>query len=372
MFPARKARPAATGPRSAPGTSSLLLYGAAVALLLLWAGLASLAAVHYRSRLDGYRVELKDEREDGTALRQELGQARDALEDRANEFAALRSVSGELLNQLARTTDSPADMRVVLDILRRLGAPVFGRNLNEQETGLALQRLRDALGAPGEDVVQSVEWIRGLQLLADKGFLPPARVPEAADAVTRELYLRDNTRAPKPAVAGPRPPSAADSDPVPPAAPAPKPPIRYANAELRFEVQFPPDWTVKDKELPNAVLAQSPRVENGLVDRGYAVVAGVALQRDLMTEEYFRQRVETLKSENPGTAVEREGRLPLEGGEACFALTTHGEGSLAMRSLNVVVVRGDIGYALTFRAKTALFPRLEPTFLGIVKSFRTR
>ena len=362
------------GLHAGPASRSRLSAGlgwAVTALFLVWAVFASLAVAHLNQRLEGFRGELQDEREDAKALRREANEARAAVEDRLLEYDALRGRAGELLNLLCRNAKAPEDIRLVLDALKRLGLPVYGTPLGEEDLARALQRLKTLASATSGGPVQSVEWVKGMRILARHGLLAEARVPEAVDLVGRELYVEATATVPA-SPASPAPAGTPAPSPAPTVAgeAGPPPPLAYRSAEARFSVQFPHDWTVKDKDLANAVLAQSPRLNAGLIDRGYAALSGVRIQQDLLEEEYARQRLDTLKADNPGFRVEKEGPIPLDGAPAIFTLGVHPSGAQEMKTLSVVAVRGGIGYWLTFRARADLFPRLEPAFLEILASFR--
>jgi hypothetical protein len=356
-------RRAPTGETSGISRLHLWLGGLAATCFLLWALLATLGLLHYRARLDTYRAELREDRERLRTLRAEQRETLAAAEERAREVEVYRTRVSEVLQPLFRDAQPPRDPRAVLEALERLGPLLYSRRMTPEESARAWQRLRDLPGASAGGPVQTPEWVLGMQVLARHGLLAPERIPEAVDHIGRELYLDRVTTTPRPT---PEPARVAGASP-PPAAP---PGHHYRNPSLGFAVRFPADWQVRDQDLPHAVLAQSPRRQDGLIDRGYVMVSGVELRQDLLEVEYAAQRVDSLRADNPGFTIEREGTLPLDGRPAPYTLGLHGGASAAMRTLSVVAVRSGKGYWLTFRCRADLYPVFEPVFLEILESFR--
>ena len=56
---------------------------------------------------------------------------------------------------------------------------------------------------------------------------------------------------------------------------------------MRFKTSFPSDWTIKDQEVENGLLAISPRSKPSVNDPGTATMIAVELLSEQFLEEYF-------------------------------------------------------------------------------------
>ena len=363
---------------------------------------SSLIAWHFHRQTGMMRIEIEDLADEKKALRQEMLGEREVLVSEIEDMVKTQNQVDSLISRLNGSKSPPESADELAGELARIRGLVQGKPLSEAEKKEILLTLRDLLqGAvdpaknPGASAI--------LHALADRGMVDRAQIPAmlavlrgearpagAAAAVNPEVPAPPPA-APAPApvvvepaapqqtarVAVPEDPLAAKLAAAPPAAAPPPlpPPPKPAGKTIRldkgrFEVTFPEDWTVRDKELASGVMAMSPKFADIPGERAYVVVNASDLLNRQVLAEFTAQQSEQLARGLINARRVTEGEIRIDGRPAKFVFFSHDQSGRPFLSMYLFSTTAERGYILTFSARNDLYPRMEKAFNDIASQFK--
>ena len=363
---------------------------------------SSLIAWHFHRQTGMMRIEIEDLADEKKALRQEMLGEREVLVSEIEDMVKTQNQVDSLISRLNGSKSPPESADELAGELARIRGLVQGKPLSEAEKKEILLTLRDLLqGAvdpaknPGASAI--------LHALADRGMVDRAQIPAMLAVLRGEARpagaaatVNPEVPAPPPAAPAPAPvvvepaapqqtarvavpedPLAAKLAAAPPAAAPPPlpPPPKPAGKTIRldkgrFEVTFPEDWTVRDKELASGVMAMSPKFADIPGERAYVVVNASDLLNRQVLAEFPAQQSEQLARGLINARRVTEGEIRIDGRPAKFVFFSHDQSGRPFLSMYLFSTTAERGYILTFSARNDLYPRMEKAFNDIASQFK--
>jgi hypothetical protein len=394
-------RPAQPDPgRASSGWLARALAWVVAASFGLIALFSSLIAWHFHRQTRAMRIEIEDLAGEKKALRQEMLGEREVLVREIEDMVKTQNQVDSLISRLNGSKSPPESADELAGELARIRGLVQGKPLSEAEKKEILLTLRDLLqGAVGPAENPGASAI--LHNLADRGMVDRAQIPAMLAVLRGEARPAGAAVAVNPDVPAPTPPApapvvvepaapqptarvAVPEDPLAaklaaaaPAAtpPPPPPPPKPAGKTIRqknghFEVTFPEDWTVRDKELASGVMAMSPKFADIPGERAYVVVNASELLNRQVLAEFTAQQSEQLARGLINARRVTEGELRIDGRPAKFVFFSHDQTGRPFLSMYLFSTTPERGYILTFSARNDLYPRMEKAFNDIASKFK--
>ena len=391
-------RPAQPDPgRSSSGWLARALAWVVASSFGLIALFSGLIAWHFHRQTRLMRIEIEDLADEKKTLRQEMLGEREVLVSEIEEMVKTQNQVDSLISRLNGSKSPPESADELAGELARIRGLVQGKPLSEAEKKEILLTLRDLLhGAvdPGRNPGASAI----LHALADRGMVERAQIPAMLAVLKGEARPAEVAASADPGDATPAPPTpppvvvepatpqttakiAVPADPLaaavdaerppPPLPPPPKPAGTTVRQEKgQFEVTFPADWTVRDKELSSGVMALSPKFTDIPGERAYVVVNASELLDRQVLAEFTSQQSEQLARGLINARRVTEGEIRIDGRPAKFVFFSHDQSGRPFLSMYLFSTTAERGYILTFSARNDLYPRMEKAFNDIASQFK--
>lgn len=395
-------RPAQPDPgRASSGWLARALAWVVTASFGLIALFSSLIAWHFHRQTRMMRIEIEDLADEKKALRQEMLGEREVLVREIEDMVKTQNQVDSLISRLNGSKSPPESADELAGELARIRGLVQGKPLSEAEKKEILLTLRDLLQGAA-DPAQNPGASAILHALADRGMVERAQIPAMLAVLRGEARPAGAAAAVNPPSPSPAPPPPAPApapvvvepavpqqtarvavpeDPLaaklaaaaapPPLPPPPKPAGKTFRQEKgRFEVTFPEDWTVRDKELATGVMAMSPKFADIPGERAYVVVNASELLNRQVLAEFTSQQSEQLARGLINARRVTEGEIRIDGRPARFIFFSHEQTGRPFLSMYLFSTTAERGYILTFSARNDLYPRMEKAFNDIASQFK--
>ncbi len=361
---------------------------------------SSLIAWHFQRQTRVMRIEIEDLAAEKKSLRQDMLGEREVLVREIEAMVRTQNQVDSLISRLAGSKSPPESADELAGDLARIRGLVRGKPLSEAEKKEILLTLRDLVrgaAAPGEMAGATAV----LHALADRAMVDRAQIPAMLAVLRGEARPTGGSPDATPEVVPPGPVEpvssavvieptpqqtariAVPADPlaaqlavvpaVPPPAlpPPPKPKVNAFRQEKgRFEVTFPADWTVRDRELASGVMAMSPKFPDMPGERAYVVVNASDLLNRQVLAEFTAQQSEQLARGLINARRVTEGEIRIDGRPAKFVFFAHDQTGRPFLSMYLFSTTPQKGYILTFSARSDLYPRMEKAFNDIASTFK--
>ena len=364
---------------------------------LAWLVAASCALIAIFSALIGWhffrqgrvmRIEIEDLVMEKKALRREMLGEREVLVREIEDMTFAQNQVGALISRLTGAKPPPGSEEELISELARIRGLVQGQPLSaaeKQEMSLTLRNLVSNRGKGGD--ASAI-----LHRLADQALVDREKIPimltvlrgEEAPISTGHKPATPPKNEPrveaKPArpqasipVAGkPDPMAATLAEPIPPPEPPPPTPrpqipemTKVKQVQGKFEVAFPPDWTIRDKELPSGIMALSPKFQDIPGERAYVVANASDLLHQQILVEFASQQSEQIARGLVNARRITDGDMRMDGHPAKFVFFSHQQAGRSFLSMYLFLISKEKGYILTFSARSDLYPRMEKAFNDI-------
>ena len=377
------------------------VVAASFGMIALFSGLI---AWHFHRQTRLMRIEIDDLAAEKKSLRGDMMGEREVLVREIEEMVKTQNEVDSLISRLNGSKSPPESADELAGELARIRGLVQGKPLSEAEKKEILLTLRD-LSHGVADPSQTPGASALLHALADRAMIDRAQIPAmlavlrgearpsgaAAAAEPPPSPPEPSPPAPPPVVVEPAvpqqtarvavpadplaaavaPPPEAPPEPAPPLPPSPKPAGKTIRQEKgRFEVTFPEDWTVRDKELASGVMAMSPKFPDIPGERAYVVVNASELLNRQVLAEFTAQQSEQLARGLINARRVTEGEIRIDGRPAKFVFFSHDQTGRPFLSMYLFSTTPERGYILTFSARNDLYPRMEKAFNDIASQFK--
>ncbi|MFT5122014.1 MAG: hypothetical protein ACI9TH_005234 [Kiritimatiellia bacterium] len=355
----------------------------------LWAFFATLIALHQHRTTKYIRVDIEDLKEAQSEERMEHRHELETVLKELREAEILREQVGQLIQQLVMRDKPPRRFEDVLDRIQKVHNQLTLTSLDQDDLKyikeLLVSLLRNVPLPTANPSGGGPEVRRVLEILAAADAFEASEIDRYLAEVNAKLTAAPGKLPPKPKVEVVH--QAPDVKPKPPIQPEPVPegpqPQPYINKALNFRVLLPPEWTVKDKEVVNGVMAVSPRKNDPSVDNdgkdwkltpGYAIISATKLKDAAETLGTYTEadfsRIEEYADQYQ--ALDR-GEMQLNSGrvKAYYIRYAHNKLSKRWESVKIIAINQDVAYILGFHALQSDYQRdYAEDFARIVASFK--
>jgi hypothetical protein len=347
-----------------------------------WALFATLIALHANRMTKYARVDIVDLKEAQDEERMEHRHELEAVLKELRDAENLREQVSQLIEQLVVKEKPPDKFEDVLDRVQKVHHHLTLTSLNQEDLkytrDLLVSLLRNVPLPKARPSGGGPEVRRVLEVLAASGAIESKDIERHLSEVNAALSAEAEKAKPKPQVVKvvtPAPTVAAKPPVVtpkpPPLGPQPQP---YVNKPLNFRVMLPPEWTVKDKQVKNGVMAVSPRKSNFQIDTGYAIISATQLKDPGETlGSYTQADFDRIKEYADHFEALDQGEMELFGGrvKARYIRYAHNKLSKRWESVKIIAIDRNVAYMFGFHALHADYQRdYAENFGRIVASFK--
>lgn len=347
-----------------------------------WALFATLIALHANRMTKYARVDIVDLKEAQDEERMEHRHELEAVLKELRDAENLREQVSQLIEQLVVKEKPPDKFEDVLDRVQKVHHHLTLTSLNQEDLkytrDLLVSLLRNVPLPKARPSGGGPEVRRVLEVLAASGAIESKDIERHLSEVNAALSAEAEKAKPKPQVVKvvtPAPTVAAKPPVVtpkpPPLGPQPQP---YVNKPLNFRVMLPPEWTVKDKQVKNGVMAVSPRKSNFQIDTGYAIISATQLKDPGETlGSYTQADFDRIKEYADHFEALDQGEMELFGGrvKARYIRYAHNKLSKRWESVKIIAIDRNVAYMFAFHALHTDYQRdYAENFGRIVASFK--
>jgi hypothetical protein len=347
-----------------------------------WALFATLIALHANRMTKYARVDIVDLKEAQDEERMEHRHELEAVLKELRDAENLREQVSQLIEQLVVKEKPPDKFEDVLDRVQKVHHHLTLTSLNQEDLkytrDLLVSLLRNVPLPKARPSGGGPEVRRVLEVLAASGAIESKDIERHLSEVNAALSAEAEKAKPKPQVVKVVTPApTVDAKPPivtpkpPPLGPQPQP---YVNKPLNFRVMLPPEWTVKDKQVKNGVMAVSPRKSNFQIDTGYAIISATQLKDPGETlGSYTQADFDRIKEYADHFEALDQGEMELFGGQvkARYIRYAHNKLSKRWESVKIIAIDRNVAYMFGFHALHADYQRdYAENFGRIVASFK--
>lgn len=139
---------------------------------------------------------------------------------------------------------------------------------------------------------------------------------------------------------------------------------RYINKDKGFSIEFPKDWTIKDKIIGDIVVQGiGPKVDN------FPPVIGISskeLPSAVTLDMYFKDSTEAWVRTNGAET----GSATINNVDSKWIIFTYTKGKRSATEMKYYIVKNGRGYTIICAAIPSQFPQYKSEFERIVKTFK--
>lgn len=151
---------------------------------------------------------------------------------------------------------------------------------------------------------------------------------------------------------------------------APKEPDRYYNKDEGFSIKLPNEWEKKEGFMGTTIVTWSPQESSADQFRENVNVAVEELPKALSLEEYFQLSLANLSKLMTDFQEHEKGQLSIDNNDAKWLIYSHRMGTVKLKVLVYMLVKGRRGYAIVCSAAPEQFLKYRDKFEEIVQSFK--